>query len=91
MIESLQSRGKILGLSMGKLVVAEIDGGAIEKFVFLPDLIATVEQLNKVLISHFSIQSDNLRLGFELTASTSKTILAFLIQLHTLNESTLRN
>ena len=55
MIESLQSRGKILGLSMGKLVVAEIDGGAIEKFVFLPDLIATVEQLNKVHIFQFSL------------------------------------
>ena len=55
MIESLQSRGKILGLSMGKLVVAEIDGDAIEKFVFLSDLIATVEQLNKVHIFQFSL------------------------------------
>ena len=51
MIESLESRGKILGLSMGQLVVAEIDGDAIEKFTFLPDLIGVVELLNKVIFS----------------------------------------
>ena len=50
MIESLKTRGKILGLAMGEVVVAQLDQIPIPNYRFLADLTPTVETLDQVKI-----------------------------------------
>jgi hypothetical protein len=49
MVDSLKSRGKILGLAMGQLVVAKLDESPIPAYSFLADLVDLLEKLNKVI------------------------------------------
>jgi hypothetical protein len=48
MIDSLRSRGKILGMAMGEVVLAQIEENQIPVYSYLADLTPIVEKLDKV-------------------------------------------
>ncbi len=48
MIDSLRSRGKVLGMAMGEVVLAQIEENHIPVYSYLADLTPIVEKLDKV-------------------------------------------
>ena len=48
MLNSLTERGKILGIAMGHLVIAQIDKTEIAPYTFLEHVMPTVDKLDKV-------------------------------------------
>ncbi len=48
MIDSLRSRGKILGMAMGEVVLAQIEENQIPVCSYLADLTPIVEKLDEV-------------------------------------------
>jgi hypothetical protein len=48
MIDSLRSRGKILGMAMGEVVLAQIEENQIPVYSYLADLTPIVEKLDEV-------------------------------------------
>ena len=49
MVDSLKSRGKMLGVAMGEVVVAQIDETPIPVYTYLADLTPIIEKLDKVV------------------------------------------